>query len=353
MREFELRAGPDDGWIYYWFVQYNPFYFFSASWVLLGMYMVTSDLSDWYAGQLVVAVVMHLYELCLLGGAWLLFRMAGKRRPATILGLAALFFLFDPTLRSEGVTALGPLGVVMALFWFVQYNPFYFFSASWVLLGMYMVTSDLSDWYAGQLVVAVVMHLYELCLLGGAWLLFRMAGKRRPATILGLAALFFLFDPTLRSEGVTALGPLGVVMALFWVVLVVTKLAVLGYTFRLKWSVEVWIVPVVIACVIAAMPHLLASRLFEPRPLLIAAAWLGAIVLAACVALRPRVRCGDQADHGGRYGGIELIMPTKHECDGGGAEIQREIRRRQLQRAHSPGPHPEINANHHAEIKPR
>ena len=84
MTRLELRTGAHDRWIYYWFVQYNPFFFFSALCVLIGMYLVTTGLSDWYTGQLVLASVMNVYELCLILGAVLLFRVAGKRRPGVI-----------------------------------------------------------------------------------------------------------------------------------------------------------------------------------------------------------------------------------------------------------------------------
>ena len=50
MTRLELRTGAHDRWIYYWFVQYNPFFFFSALCVLIGMYLVTTGLSDWYTG---------------------------------------------------------------------------------------------------------------------------------------------------------------------------------------------------------------------------------------------------------------------------------------------------------------
>ena len=117
MTRLELRTGAHDRWIYYWFVQYNPFFFFSALCVLIGMYLVTTGLSDWYTGQLVLASVMNVYELCLILGAVLLFRVAGKRRPGVILGLAAVFFLFDPTLRTEGLTALWPAVLLIAPLW--------------------------------------------------------------------------------------------------------------------------------------------------------------------------------------------------------------------------------------------
>ena len=184
-------------------------------------------------------------------------------------------------------------------YWFVQYNPLYFFSALCVLLGMHLVTAELPDWYTGQLIVVVVMHLYEFCLIACAALLFRIAKKRRPGVILGLAAMFFLFDPTLRTEGVTALGPVGLAMAMLWMVLVVVKLAALGYAFRLSFPVRFWITPALSAFVIAAMPYLLEAQVAEPGLLLTIAVWAGAIQLAVFVLYKPAVRCEDDLDDWG------------------------------------------------------
>ena len=184
-------------------------------------------------------------------------------------------------------------------YWFVRYNPFYFFSALCVLLGMHLVTSELPDWYTGQLIVMMVMHLYEFCLIACALLLFRTARKRRPAVILGLAAMFFLFDPSLRTEGVTALGSVGLGLAMLWMVLVVAKIAALGYAFRLSFPTRFWITPVLSAFAIAAMPYLLDARFVEPRVLLTIAAWAGAIQLAVFVLYKPAIQCDEELDDWG------------------------------------------------------
>ncbi len=184
-------------------------------------------------------------------------------------------------------------------YWFVQYNPFFFFSALCVLVGMYMVTTELPDWYSGQLILASVMNVYELCLILGAVLLFRVAGKRRPGVILGLSAVFFLFDPTLRTEGLAALGPIGLMIIPVWIGLVVIKLAALRYAFHLRWSTEVWIAPVVTAVVLAAMPYLLTANVVEANTLLTGAAWAGALLFGISMFYRSEIHCGEDLDEWG------------------------------------------------------
>jgi hypothetical protein len=89
------------GIAYRWFVEYNPMYFASALSVLAGVYLVSHGLpADDFASKLGVTAVTELYELLLIGGAWLLLR-AGQRRPAAILGLAALVFILDAAFAGE------------------------------------------------------------------------------------------------------------------------------------------------------------------------------------------------------------------------------------------------------------
>ena len=61
--------------------------------------------------------------------------------------------------------------------WFVQYNPLYFFSALCVLIGMFLVSLGLDalDWVRGQIILSLVIQLYEFLLIAGAALLFRKA----------------------------------------------------------------------------------------------------------------------------------------------------------------------------------
>ena len=185
-------------------------------------------------------------------------------------------------------------------YWFVQYNPFYFFSAACVLMGMYLAASELTDWYVGQLVLAGVMVLYELLLLAGAVLLFRRAKQRRPAVILGLAVVFFLLDPTLRTEGVTALGPAGVVATLLWTFLAVFKLFALRFAFRLRVPLTAWISPMAAVLIVGGMPYLLVANDIETRVLLLTGSCVGAVLLGAAIFFPPQIRCDEKLDEWGR-----------------------------------------------------
>ena len=81
----------------YWFVQYNPLYFFSALCVLFGVFLISKGLPelDWRKGQSLLTAVMQFYEILLIAGAALLVRMAGQYRPAVILALIEIFFIFS------------------------------------------------------------------------------------------------------------------------------------------------------------------------------------------------------------------------------------------------------------------
>lgn len=91
--------------------------------------------------------------------------------------------------------AASPIGNSEARFrqtlheWFVVYNPLYFASALCFLVGVWLGSGELAplDWRLGDLALLGIVQLYELALIGGAWLLWR-AGAKRPATILPVAA---------------------------------------------------------------------------------------------------------------------------------------------------------------------
>ena len=96
IRDFPRRL------LYRWFVEYNPLYFFSALCVLAGVLLVSRALPEagLEGGRLILAGVVQLYELLLIGAAALLFRVAGQRRPAVMLAIVAIPFLFDWTFQT-------------------------------------------------------------------------------------------------------------------------------------------------------------------------------------------------------------------------------------------------------------
>jgi hypothetical protein len=178
-------------------------------------------------------------------------------------------------------------------YWFVQYNPLYFFSALCILFGMFLISRGLEelDWRQGQLLLTAVMQLYEIVLLIGGALLFRVKGHFRPAVILGLIEMFFLFDCTFRTEMMTTIGTVGGITSVLWVALVGFKLMALIWVFRLSVSFCVVIITMLAALGIAGVPHALA--LFKENQLLInlGAVWYGVILIVSLQYIRPRIDC--------------------------------------------------------------
>jgi len=144
-------------------------------------------------------------------------------------------------------------------YWFVQYNPLYCFSALCVLCGTFLVTNGLETigWEQGQILLTIVIQAYEILLLISTALLFRVAGQRRPAVILGIVEVFFLFDPTFQTMTIAHLGTTGLVMSTAWVVMVLVKLEILAWIFRLKTSPTALILPALAAVGVAGMPYAL------------------------------------------------------------------------------------------------
>ena len=176
-------------------------------------------------------------------------------------------------------------------YWFIQYNPLYFFSALCVLAGMYLVDGQLGGGAAGEAVLAGIIQLYELLLIAGAALLFRTPGQRRPGVLLGLAAAFFMLDPTLRTEGVAMAGPSGLAISAALAILLVVKIAALRATFRLTLPPAILVPSMVGGLTIVGMPHLLSAPQVDPEDALIVAAWIGAGLVAAAIFLPKAARC--------------------------------------------------------------
>jgi hypothetical protein len=170
--------------------------------------------------------------------------------------------------------------------WFIQYNPFYLASALFVLGGVYLVTRNPADWESEQLVLAGVIELYELALIAGAAFLFNLPSQRRPAVILGIAALVFLFDLTFRSEGMASVGTHTVSAAVAWLFLFGAKLALVARALRVRLPVGHCLAWLGGAAFVPLAPQALEARVADPALVLVAACWMG-IGLAALAAIFP------------------------------------------------------------------
>ena len=89
--EYAVAADEDSGEVsqglwHRWFVTYSPLYFFSALCVLVGVFLLARGLDQTDPGgtKPLVLLVLEAYQLCLLLGAALLYRVAGEKRPAII-----------------------------------------------------------------------------------------------------------------------------------------------------------------------------------------------------------------------------------------------------------------------------
>ena len=187
-------------------------------------------------------------------------------------------------------------------YWFVQYNPLYFFSALCMLGGMFLLSRGLTemDWHGGQLFLTGVVQTYEIILIAGAALLFRTEGQRRPAVILGLMEIFFLFDGTFRTEMIASLGSHGPVWAGAWIAMTALKLWALVWAFRLKISASAFFLPLLAAVGIALFPQILERADIDKSWVHLLAIWYGVGLVMCAKFLKPRVGCTIMLDAWGR-----------------------------------------------------
>jgi hypothetical protein len=178
--------------------------------------------------------------------------------------------------------------------WFIRYNPFYFFSALCVLLGVLLVSRGLGgmDWRGGQLCLSAVIQCYEILLIGGAALLFRFGRRQyRPAVILAVIEIFFMFDGTFRLELFATLGSVGILTSALWAALVAAKLYALARCFSLRIPYAALIVIILAAGGLAGLPH--ALELFRPEKGLIhlGAIWYGVLLAVILLYRSPKLTC--------------------------------------------------------------
>ena len=184
--------------------------------------------------------------------------------------------------------------------WFVQYNPLYFASALCVLGGVFLVTREPGNWDTGQLALAGVLQLYELALIAGAAILFNRPGQRRPAVILGIAAIAFLFDVTFRIEGLASVGTHTLPAGIVWAVLVAGKFELIGRALRVRLPAAHCTMWALGGLAIALGPQLLGSGSVDSKIVLTGACWLGLALAVLAVWGMPQICCEVPLDDWGR-----------------------------------------------------
>ena len=183
-------------------------------------------------------------------------------------------------------------------YWFVQYNPLYFFSAFCVLAGVSLLALEIDgsavgginrDWSLAQVFLFAVIQSYELLLIAAAGFLVHKIGLMRPAVILMFLEGLFLFDCTFRLETISHLGLIGTVLSIVWVILVPIKTWLLGVALRIHIpKVVIWILAGG-AAGIALMLQTLGVADVDRSMIILIATWWGAGLFAIAVIVKPRI----------------------------------------------------------------
>ncbi len=184
--------------------------------------------------------------------------------------------------------------------WFVQYNPLYFASALCILVGIYLVSTEMQGlrWHSERLLLVGVLETYQALVLAGAALLLH-AGQRRPAVILALLELPFLCDWTFQTEALSTLARVGAWASAAWVVFAVAKALVLLRLFRVRLRPVGAVVLLGGLGYVAALPQVLAA-VTAPFGAHLAGTWALALLLGALAGFRQVVGCFLVLDEWGR-----------------------------------------------------
>ncbi|MBF0157066.1 MAG: hypothetical protein HQL57_07785 [Magnetococcales bacterium] len=178
--------------------------------------------------------------------------------------------------------------------WFVEYNPLYFFSALCVLGGIFLISMEVaqmdSDRFAtGRLLLFLVLQLYEAILLAGAALLHRQARQTRPAVILAIMSLLFLFDPTFRVESLADMGTVGLLATFGWTLLTGGKLYILFRIFRIRMNRLILASGMVAAVGLVGLSHLPVLGAESQTLVLYLLNWLGFMLTGVLIRVTPRL----------------------------------------------------------------
>lgn len=159
--------------------------------------------------------------------------------------------------------------------WFVEYNPLYLLSATFVLVGVNKLSEALARSAYSAITVAAVAELYAWTLIASAAFLMRV-GLRRPAVMLALLTALYQCDPTLHTETCAYLGSAGVPAAALWVASFIGKIFALGWAFQLRFSLAALLVPALGALGVVLIPPFL-SQVNPTRMTSVVTIWLFAL----------------------------------------------------------------------------
>ena len=182
--------------------------------------------------------------------------------------------------------------------WFVRYNPLYFVSAACFIFGVLLVSRGIQNinWIDGQILLTGVIELYQFGLLAGAFILFRIFNQRRPAVILAVMNIVFLFDCTYQTEHISSVQLIGEISTVIWVLLIALKILALVWIFRIKVPVIGMILPVSGAIGIVTGPYLLYYTYFDAALIHLIMTWYGVILAVVYFWFRPAAMCTKKLD---------------------------------------------------------
>jgi hypothetical protein len=182
--------------------------------------------------------------------------------------------------------------------WFVRYNPLYFVSAACFVIGVFLVSKGMHNinFIDGQIILTAVIESYEILLLAGSFILFRMVSQTRPAVILAIMNIFFLFDCTYQTEHISSVQYLGGLSTVLWIILFALKLKALTWIFRLKLPLVGFIVPIFAAVGIAGTPYLLYYTSIDKSLIHLTMTWYGVVLAVLFLWFRPTVVCRKALD---------------------------------------------------------
>ena len=136
-----------------------------------------------------------------------------------------------------------------------------------------------------------VIQAYEALLILGCAFLARRAGAIRPAVLLALAEVVFLFDCTFRLESVAHVGPAAPWLIGLWVVLVAAKLRALAWALRLSIPAAAYGLAIAAAAGIAATVVGLSAPAPDKTLTTQLAGWYGACSSQLTLGRRPVLEC--------------------------------------------------------------
>jgi hypothetical protein len=180
--------------------------------------------------------------------------------------------------------------------WFVKYNPLYFLSAGCFVFGVFLVSKGMHNinWIDGQIILTAIIESYQILLLAGGFILYRMVSQTRPAVILAVMNIFFLFDCTFQTEHLSSVQYLGGISTILWILLFSLKLKALTWIFRLKLPVVGFLVPVFAAIGIAGTPYFLYYTQIDESLIHLIMTWYGVLLAVLFLWFRPTVSCRNE-----------------------------------------------------------